>query len=94
MYNHYEPLPAYSLYDHYKDIYDGRRNDFTYDNEAFTAIRTGFIWQITRVKTGHIAVCGFYLACGTDLHGVAAYLIYENKSLNFDSKGNLVVPIQ
>jgi len=89
----YEPLPQYSLHDHYKDIYDGRRNDFMYDNEAFTAKRVGAYWHITRVKTGHVAICSFYLACGTDLHGVAGYLIFENKNLNFDSKGNLVTPI-
>lgn len=80
----------YSLYDLVQDIKHGRRDDFPYNGETFTAKTWKTGYKITRVKTGHVAACPFYFGAGIDFQGVACCLIQTGTDLEFDKHGEII----
>lgn len=88
--NNYQPIPAYSLFDLFRDIENGYKEEFTYNGNTFTANRKNFTWTVTDKETGHAATSKHYIGNMTTLQGMASCLRYYNKSLQFDKDGNII----
>lgn len=88
--NHY--LPQYSLADLYRDIWDGKAREFTYNRHRFEVVRRGMGVVITNPETAHTASTTSMMSnmSMTDLHGMAACLLEYKRSLIFGRDGNII----
>ena len=80
----------YSLYDLYIDIIRGSKDQYSYNEQYFTARRKGTGWVITHQESGFTADCPFYFSSMLDFQGVAACLLQYKRPLTFDKAGNIV----
>lgn len=85
----FDVILAYSLYDLFKDLSEGRKDTFKYNEEVFKVKRIGYRWEIVGETTGLKCVKLGYMGSMLDFQGCAASLQYYKRNLLVDAKDNI-----